>query len=339
MRAVLLHGPYDIRVEDVDKPSPSRGEVVIRVKAAGICGTDLHSYRGKHPFLRPPRIPGHEFSGYVAEIGEGVTGIEVGERVVVEPLISCGRCDACIRGEYNVCRNLKVLGVHVDGAFAEYVKVPAEKVYRLPKGVSYEDGALIEPLAVAVHVTRRGKIGLGDSIAILGSGPIGLLIAQVARCAGARRIIMTDVLGYRLRLAERLGADVTINAKDEDPVRRILEETNNMGVDVAIEAAGAPPTPAQALRVTKPHGRVVIIGFFEMPSVQLNILDIVAKELHVYGSRVYWHDFATAIELLSEDKIDVRSLVTHKYRLEEAKEAFEVLDKKIGRPIKVLLTL
>ncbi len=339
MKAALLYGPYDIRVENVSMPSVSKNEVLVRVKVAGICGTDLHSYRGKHPFLKPPRILGHEFSGEIFEVGDEVKEFKENEKVIVEPIIPCGKCDMCNLGMYNVCRNLKVLGVHVDGAFAEYVKVPEERLYRLPESLSYEEGALIEPLAVAVHVVRRGGVKIGDEVAILGAGPIGLLIAQVSKCAGASRVFITDILDYRLELAEKLGVDITINAMKEDPVKRILEETNGKGVDIAIEAAGAPSTPAQALKMTKPLGRVVIVGFFETSEIKVNLLDIVAKELHIVGSRLYRNDFDTAINLLSKGKINVTSLISHKLPLEEIKRAFEMLDKKVNNPVKVLLMI
>ncbi|HHC19180.1 MAG TPA: hypothetical protein ENK81_02105 [Euryarchaeota archaeon] len=335
MKAAVIKSPYEVEIVEKGLPEIKEGEALISVKMCGICGSDLHVYRGKHPFVKEPRVPGHEFSGVVAE-GDIYSR---GEAVTVEPLIPCDKCDLCIRGEYNVCRNLKVIGIHVDGAMAEYVKVPEDRIYRLPKGVSFKEGALIEPLAVAVHIVRRAKVSLNDDVLILGAGPIGLLVLQVAKLLGVKRIFITDVVDYRLDLAEKLGADYTINASVDNVEEVVYKATNGLGVDIAIEAAGAPNTPLQAVKLTKPHGRVVIVGFFEEPRVPMDMTEIVAKELEIVGSRVYWHDFKTAIDLVTRRVINVKRIVTHSFPLEDVAKAFEVADKKLYNAVKVLVLI
>jgi len=335
VKAAVIKSPYEVEIVEKGLPEIKEGEALVSVKMCGICGSDLHVYRGKHPFVKEPRVPGHEFSGVVAE-GDIYSR---GEAVTVEPLIPCGKCDLCIRGEYNVCRDLKVIGIHVDGAMAEYVKVPEDRIYRLPKGVSFKEGALIEPLAVAVHIVRRAKVSLNDDVLILGAGPIGLLVLQVAKLLGVKRIFITDVVDYRLDLAEKLGADYTINASVDNVEEVVYKATNGLGVDIAIEVAGAPNTPLQAVKLTKPHGRVVIVGFFEEPRVPMDMTEIVAKELEIVGSRVYWHDFKTAIDLVARRVINVKRIVTHSFPLEDVAKAFEVADKKLYNAVKVLVLI
>ncbi len=333
LRAALITRPYEVKVIERDIPEVKENEVLISVRACGICGSDLHIYRGRHPFVKEPRIPGHEFSGIVVEGDE----YSKGERVTVEPLIPCGKCELCRRGEYNVCRSLKVLGVHVDGAMAEYVKVPKSRVFKLPKSLGFEEGALVEPLAVAVHVVKRAGIKLGDDVFIIGAGPIGLLILQVAKAVGARRIFISDVIDYRLDVAEKLGADYIINPTRDDVIQTIASLTKYRGIDVTIEVAGARDTLYQALKVTRPHGKVVVVGFFEDEIVGVSATDIVAKELYIVGSRVYWHDFPVALELMSTRTIDVKKIITHKLPLSMAKRAFEIADKKEENALKVLV--
>jgi len=330
MRAVVVVGPRRVIVTERRVPEVREGETLVAVRACGICGSDLLIYRGSHPFVKGERVPGHEFSGVVVE------GERRGERVVAEPLIPCGSCDLCRRGEYNVCRRLAVLGVHVDGAMAEYVRVPSQRLYKLPNGVSFEEGALVEPLAVAVHIVKRAEVGLGDSMLILGAGPIGLLTLQVAKVAGAGRIYVSDLLEYRLRIAEEMGAEHVIDASREDVAGEVLSLTGGRGVDVVVEAAGARGTWQQAVRAARPHGRIVVAGF-SGGNAEVRISDVIAKELHIIGSRVYCHDFPTALELLARGVVNIRRLITHRFPLRDAAKAFEVADRRLEGALKVLV--
>ncbi len=322
MKAALLKGPYNIEIIDTERPKLRPGQVLIKVRRCGICGSDLHAYKGKHPDFVIPVIPGHEFSGDVVEIGEGVEKVKIGDRVTVEPLVVCGKCYFCARGEYHRCLDLKVLGAQANGAFAEYIAVDERWVYRLPDTFTYEEGAMVEPLAVAVHAVKRAE-PLGDNVLILGAGTIGLLTLQVARARGAINIIITDIVDWKLDVARRLGATVAVNPEKEDLKDVVMRYTNGLGVDVAFEAVGSPITLSQALELTRKGGNVVVIGVFEEPEVKLNIMNVVNKELNVYGSLVYNWDFERAINLIRTRRVDVRSLVSDVIKLEEIKKGFE----------------
>ncbi|RLE79903.1 MAG: alcohol dehydrogenase, partial [Thermoprotei archaeon] len=236
MKAAVLKGPYDINVTDTERPEIGDDQVLIRVKRCGICGSDIHAYKGKHPDFIIPIIPGHEFSGVIEEVGSSVKRVKEGDRVVVEPLKVCGKCYYCRRGAYNKCTNLKVLGAQVNGAFAEYIAVDERWVYRLPDNVSFEEGAMVEPLAVAVHAVKRAN-HIGNNVLVLGSGTIGLLLAQVLKIYGASEVIVTDIKDWKLNLAKEFGA-ITVNPLKDDLKEAIDRVTGGIGVDSSFEAVG-----------------------------------------------------------------------------------------------------
>jgi len=242
MKAAVWYGENDIRIEQREKPSTKEGEVLIKVEAVGICGTDLMIYQGKFPRSRPPLIPGHEFAGEIVATKNVPSNLKVGDRVVVNPLIFCGRCVACRMGFPNVCQKLGLIGVDIDGSFAEFVKASWEKVHRIPSDFSWETAALIEPVAVAVHAVKSSACKIGDSVAVLGAGPIGMLIAMVARTAEASQVILTEVLKYRLGLAEKLGF-CAVDSSGNDVVEKIYKMTKGKGADVVFDTAAAPQQP------------------------------------------------------------------------------------------------
>ncbi len=342
LRAIVYDGPGKLVVRDVPKPQVGTDYLLIRVKAAGICGSDLELARGLRPDVKPPRIPGHEISGEVAEVGSQVTRFKVGDRVVVEPIISCGTCRNCIVGRYNICKELKFMGVHTDGAFAEFLAVPEYRVYRIPGDLPYDAAAILEPTAVGVHIVSRAEISIGDNIVILGAGPIGLQIAQVAKKRGAGYIIMTDVLDYRLELAKRLAADRVVNVSREDPLEVVKEATDGEGADVVIEAIGRSKTIMQTMDLVRIGGKILIAGLnverfvSDPPTFWMNLS---YKEVTVQSSRSYAAgNWSAAIKLASRGDIDLKALVTHKFPLEEVSRAFKVADKKLENAIKVLFT-
>ncbi len=243
MKAAVWYDKDDIRVEEREMPSPRAGEVLIRVRAAGICGTDLMICQGKFPRSRPPLVAGHEFVGEIVTMNDVPSDLKTGDRVAVNPLISCGRCVACRTGFPHVCEKLRLIGVDVDGAFAEYVSASWEKVYRIPANFSYEIASLTEPTAVAIHVVGRSGLRVGDSAVVLGGGPIGLLIAMMAQIAGASRIIVTEILHDRLRFAQKLAFEV-IDSSKHDVSQKIRTMTEGRGVDVVFDAAGCLKLPA-----------------------------------------------------------------------------------------------
>jgi len=342
MKAIVYEGPGKLAVREVGKPKTGLNDVLIRVKAAGICGSDLEMARGNRPDVTPPRIPGHEVAGEVAQIGSQVRIFQVGDRVVVEPILSCGECRNCRVGRYNVCRELRFVGVHVDGAFAEFLAMPERQVYKIPEGFSHEEAAVLEPTAVGVHVVKRAQILPGDSVVILGAGPIALQIAQVARRRGAGAIVMTDVLDYRLELAKRLVADHVINSGREDPFPLVSQITGGEGADVVIEVVGSSKTIMQTMDLVRVGGRILVVGLSverfvtEPPTFWMRQL---LKEVTVETSRSYGAgDWPAAIRLASRGDINCKALVTHKFPLEDVARAYEVADKKLENSIKVLFT-
>ncbi|MBS7624807.1 NAD(P)-dependent alcohol dehydrogenase [Candidatus Bathyarchaeota archaeon] len=338
MRAAVLYKPFDMRVEEVEPPQIGAKEVLVKVKRVGICGSDVHFYcHGKIGafVVDRPIILGHECSGEVVKVGEDVKGVSVGERVVIEPGFTCGICEHCRSGRYNLCPSVRFYGAPpYNGAFAEYVSAPAENVYPMPENMTYEEGAMIEPLAVGLMAAKRGNISVHDSVAVFGAGPIGLLALQASKSHGAIETYAIDVIEYRLEYASRMGAEFAINASKEDPVRRVMELTNNKGVDVVIEASGSPKALQQALDVVKPGGRVVLVGY-PLTEVPIFIDIILMKELDIRGVHRYANVFPTAIRLVSSGKVDVKSLVTHVFPLERILDGFNVHINKIGNPIKV----
>ncbi|MBO3804084.1 MAG: alcohol dehydrogenase catalytic domain-containing protein [Candidatus Brockarchaeota archaeon] len=342
MKAIVYEGPGRLAVKDFPEPAVGPRDVLIRVRAAGICGSDLEMARGNRPDVAPPRIPGHEVAGEVENVGVQVAKFKAGDRVVVEPILSCGECRNCREGRHNICKRLRFLGVHADGAFAEFMAAPEWRVYKVPEKFSHEEAAVLEPTAVGVHVVRRAKVSPGDFVVIIGAGPIALQVAQVARRAGASQITMTDVLDYRLDLARRLGADLTINPKRGDVLRLVEEATGGEGADVVIEAVGSSRTILQTIDLVRAGGRILIAGLStesfvtEPPTFWMRQL---LKEVTVESSRSYSsNDWETAIRLASRGDVDCKALVSHKFRLEDAKRAYEVADGKLDNSIKVLFT-
>ena len=335
MKAAIWYGGKDIRIEEVPLPKIKDDEVLVKVKAVSICGSDLHAYLGISKRRVPPLVMGHEFSGEVTKLGKKVKNFSEGERVVVEPIISCGTCQLCRQGSNNICQNLQLVGLHVSGAFSEYVSVPAKKCYTLPMAVSFEEASLIEPLAVAVHAVNLASLEKKESICIIGSGAIGLMTLQVAREKGVRNIVALDTLEYRLAVARKFGATTTINVTKEDPVQKILADR---GADAVFEAVGHQQTVQQGLGMVKKGGTVIIIGMLEA-TMQLPMLDITVKEIELHGSYGYTSDdFQQALNLISKKKVKVIPLITHLLPLDNIKHGFEILSLAAENVIKVVLT-
>ncbi|MFX1535632.1 MAG: zinc-binding dehydrogenase [Promethearchaeota archaeon] len=327
MKRVLIKNPNEINLEEIPDPSPGFGEIKIKIAYCGICGSDLHAYQGKHPFISLPATPGHEFSGRIVELGEGVKergmGFEVGQRVTCEPSLVCGQCYLCKTGRYNICENLRVMGCQAEGAMAEYLVVPAEKVVPIPEELSLKHAVLVEPLAVAVHAVRKSKMKIGDNVVILGAGTIGLFLLQVAKLAGAKNIVVTDLQENRLALAKDLGATQVINAAKEDPTTILLKEKPFEGWEIVFEAVGHETTMRQALDIVRKGGKVTVVGVFgtETTVIMGNVQD---RETEIIGTLMYlMRDFKDAIDLIASRTVKVESLITSVYKLEQAEKAFK----------------
>lgn len=322
MKAVVYRGKEQIAVEERPVPTPGDGEVVIRVKKAGICGTDMSIVAGLHPRAQPSLVMGHEFVGTIEQVGPSVRDdLKAGDRVVVEPLISCGTCYACRAGFAYVCERLGLYGIDTDGAFADYVKVAADKTFKIPDNLSDDEAALIEPLAVAVHAVRLSALKVGDMACVLGGGPIGLLTALVASQVGLRDLLLVERQTYRIEVARQFGL-ATFDSSQGDVAEEIQRRTGGRGVDVVFEAAGAPATMLVAPRLCCIRGEIVQISMPKVPR-EMDIVGLTFRELTLKGVRVYdAHDFQRAIALASEWSYDLTRVLSDPFSLDDAEAAF-----------------
>ncbi|HIE52047.1 MAG TPA: hypothetical protein EYP85_09835 [Armatimonadetes bacterium] len=345
MKAVLIYGPRDVRVEEIPTPEPGSGEVLIRVRAAGICGSDLHFHRqqASGAWQRRNTAAGHEIAGDVVALGEGVTRVEVGDRVGVEPLIGCGQCPQCAAGQYHRCPQLRHIGGRDwSGGFAEYCKAPQEKVFPLPEPVTYEEAALGDGFAVAIHAMQRVPVP-GRSVIVLGDGAIGQAVMQAARTYGADKVALVGHHDHALQVAQATGADLTVNERDADWQETLQEWTEGQGAEVVFETVGGTaPTLQQALEVARPGGRVGVVGSF-LQSPPFNFSLFLRQEIALVPvwSYALWEgvpEYQIALDLLAQGQFQARPLITHRFPLEGASEAFAAaLNKGQSRAIKVLL--
>ncbi|HWQ80350.1 MAG TPA: alcohol dehydrogenase catalytic domain-containing protein [Anaerovoracaceae bacterium] len=324
MKAAYYPEKNAIDYVDLAAPRPKKGEALIKVKYAGICGSDLHVYHGAHPTAQFPVIPGHEFVGALAELGEDAcTDIKPGEIVVAQPFSSCGVCEACITGNDNVCRSLSLLGIHRNGCFAEYVAVPAKKMYRLPAGTDLQLAALAEPLAVAVHDVRRSGLKVGQNALIIGGGPIGLFIALVAQMAGAQ-VFISEVSEFRLEFARKMGFQ-TLNPTDQDFDRQVEEITKGKGFDVVFEVSGSKQGIAAMTGLAKIAGTVMVVGMAS-DKHPVDTMSIFLKQLTLSGVRIHSQEaFASAVDILIGGRLNdkLNLLISKTYALKDVKEAYD----------------
>lgn len=321
MKSVQLFGPKDLRLVDIPKPRVSDTDVLIKVKAVGICGTDLHLYTGDLT-PPPPFTPGHEFVGEVAAVGSKVTRFHVGQKVVAEHVIGCGTCIYCKDHKPNVCVSPIIIGVTIPGALAEYVAIPQELVYALPENMSLDEGVLVEPLSIAVYSLKQAAISRGQIVAVIGQGPIGLLLDIVAKSAGAK-VYGFDILQNRLDYAKKhnLVTDV-IDSSDIKAVEQFISESGAGGAHIAFEAVGMEPTMALAIKTTRSTGTIVVLGVFGKP-VMLDMMQAVKRELTIKGSWTSINSFQDTIDLVASGKIPTSTFITHRYPFDQAKKAFE----------------
>jgi len=324
MKAAYYSGNKTFKIEEVTIKSPESSQVTVDVAYCGICGTDLHAYHGKMDArITTHRIIGHEMSGVVSAIGSDVTGIAIGDRVAIRPLSSCGTCPACRAGHNHVCHNLKFLGLDTDGAFQNKWNVPADTVHKLPAAMSLEHAALVEPTAVACHDVTRANIQPGEDVLVIGGGPIGMLVAMVAKHKGAI-VTLSEVSEHRLAMAQKLGFD-TVNPLKENLVDAINKKTANKGADVVFEVSGTQPGVDAMTETVACRGRIVMVAIHaEKP--QVDLFKFFWREFDMLGARLYQaQDFEAAIQLISEGVIDCEAMITDIRELEHIGEAFEAL--------------
>lgn len=327
MKGAVFRAPGNFELEELPDPQVKTTEILIQVKACGICGTDEHIINGTAP-ASPPVVLGHEYAGVVTAVGKGTKKFKIGDRVAVDPNITCGKCEYCLAGKPNLCRNLKALGVNINGGFAEFSVLPAAQAYKLSASVSFEEAVLVEPLACCVHGIELIEIKRGETVFILGGGTIGLLMLQLTRLAGAGRIIVSEPVSFKRRLAKKLGADQVVDpAKDNLPLRL---------AEVAIECAGAPMTVKQSFELVKHGGRILLFGLVSSQAeVSIRPAEIVKRELTVKGSVLNPYTHHRALELISKKQVKVLPLITNRFPLTKIKEAFRThKDKSV---VKVLI--
>lgn len=322
MIAGVYLGKENVQVREWPMPEAAAGEVLVKVCYAGICGTDMMIYAGKHPRVVPPRVLGHEVFGEVVEAkAPADASWKAGARVAVYPLLSCGRCAPCREGHAHVCEKLGLIGIDVDGGFAEYVKARSDQLVAVPDAVNDERAALVEPLSVATHVVRTSGFRSGDTALVIGGGPIGNLIAQVLRASGARAVLLTEVKAFRRRLAERVGI-TTLNPAEANLRDTLVRLTGEPVVDRVYEATGSPAAYRDATQACKVRGEIIFVGLPKAPP-EVDVLSLVFKEIVTTGARVYTHkDFQAAIALLERGTVDVTPLITDRLTLTDAALGF-----------------
>ena len=326
-------------IEFQERPFPDLGphDVQVKVKAVSICGSDLHIFKGKHPAAPLPVPVGHEISGVVDQMGGAVTKLNIGDKVAIEPVIVCKTCHFCRRGQYSLCSQISFQYRVGQGGFTPYFIVSEEWAHRLPGNISYAEGALIEPLSVAVHAVLKSGLGLGDTSAIFGAGAIGLLLLQMIRSTGGGDTFVVDIQNKRLDTAAELGAKEVFNNLTGDTVLKIMEHSGGLGVDYAFEAVGLEMTLVQCLQALKKGGTSLLVGLFEKLEVSLPANIFVQKEIGLIGSQGYCWDFQTALTLLKDGQIDLKRMITHEFSLSQLQDAFNTLMDPQSGAIKVVI--
>lgn len=344
MKAVRFMGPEKLEYGDVPTPVLQGNEVLIRVKAVGICGSDMELYYGEHTYLKRgltkyPLIPGHEWSGQIEEVGSDVVGFEVGDKVTGEVSLGCGKCAMCKIGRFNLCPNRAVIGSYKnrDGAFAEYIKLPYQDVYKVPDTISYEEAAMVEPAATAAYGVVKGKLGYGDTVLVIGDGSIGLLSVQCAKAVGASKVFVVGSWDEKLEIAKQTGADAVMNYKKDDVLAKVNELTNGVGVDVVIECSGNPKTVNQSLQAMKPGGKVILLSLYPASEFMADINLIITKDADVIGSLASPNAFKPTIDLMESGRINVKPLITQKLPLENAQDAINMVADRSVCTIKPIL--
>jgi L-iditol 2-dehydrogenase len=343
MKAAILYKPNDIRIEDKEMPSIGSGDIRLKVRACALCGTDIRIYRGtKTSGIHYPSIIGHEIAGTVEACGNSVEGFGTGDAVSICPVIPCGVCYACKRGMDNICMNRTAIGYEFDGGFQEYVRIPEVAirqgcVFKAPPDLPFEVSALIEPLACCYNGNRRSRIKLGDTVVVMGAGPIGLMHLQLARLAGAEKIIMSDPMGERRKIAMKMGTDICVDPQTESLYDVVMAESRGLGADAVILAIGVPALANEAFRITRKQGSVNLFAGFPgkgESNIESNIIHY--NELNVTGtaSAAPWH-FDEAMKLVTSGKINLEKLISHRFSLNDMDKALQVLMD--GKGIKVVI--
>lgn len=329
MKAAYMDGTFQIIYRDIEKPEPEENEVLVRIEYVGICGSDVHFYENGRIgdfVVDGPFILGHEAAGIVVETGSKVTDLKKGDRVALEPGITCGKCEFCKTGRYNLCPDVKFFATPpYHGVLTEYVAHPSDMCFKLPEKVSTKEGALVEPLAVGLHAAAQGEVELGDSVVILGGGCIGLGTLLACKARGAANVIVVDMLQKRLEYAKKLGANHTVNAKEMNVEKELERLLDGKGADVVIETAGAVKTIQQTPEMAKRGGTIVLVGMAPQDVIAYDFAKIMAKELNIKSVFRYRNLYPVAIAAIADGKIDVGQIATHEFDFNNVKLAFDTV--------------
>lgn len=334
MQAAIISGKNTIKLKEKPIPKIGPNDVLMKVRSVGICGTDLHMYSGGTA-SNTNTVIGHEFSGEIVDVGSHVTNIQIGDRAVAEHVITCHTCFYCLRGRPNLCLKSKVIGIDAPGALAEFIALPSELVYRFPNSISFDEAALIEPLTIALYAASQAGFLVEKRVAVVGQGPIGILLDQVLQSGGAH-VIGIDVLPERLNFAKKQGwVHETLNPKDTAFSLR-LKEMSNVGVDASFEAVGRETTVKLCIDITRRDGDIFLLGIFEKPA-RLDLMRVIKKELNIYGSWTCAFSFPHAIDMVAEKKILLKPLITHIYKFTDVAKAFSDAASYSNKRIKTII--
>ncbi|HSN94325.1 MAG TPA: alcohol dehydrogenase catalytic domain-containing protein [Anaerolineaceae bacterium] len=343
MKSLVYYGPKDLRLEERPVPTPKKGEVLIKIRAVSVCGSDLGAYRLPEVSDRwaPPLVLGHEFAGEVAALGEGVENFKLGQAVTANPILYCGECYYCKRGLINLCTHRHSLGTSIggegqDGAMQEFATIRASALIPLLEGVSYVQGALLEPLAVSLVAARNGDFGDGERVLVIGAGPIGLMILNFLKAAGNKKVFISDLLPSRLEKALQIGADAAISGRS-DVVKVISDLTDGIGVDRVIIAAGAPGVMEDSLKMVRSGGRIVLVALIHH-TAEIDLMPIVARQISILGSYMFTNEMHDVMQMIVDKKLNVDGLVTSTYPLIDGKRVFDRLCGPSCDDVKVILT-
>ena len=339
MKQAVMYAPGKIEFRQVEQPKTQPDEVLIKVERIGVCGSDIHVYHGLHPYTSYPVVQGHEVSGIVADFGKDVTGFQKGDKVVFTPQVTCGTCYPCRHGMEHICDELKVMGFQTDGAAQEYFTVVASKVLKVPESISLDQAAMIEPLAVAVHALGRYGDVKGKAVVVLGAGTIGNLVAQTAKALGAAKVIITDVSDYKIAKARACGIPLAINTREVSLTDVIANEIGSDKADVILECVGVQDTITQAIDNARKGSMIVVVGVFgKKPSVDLGLVQ--DRELTLIGTLMYQKkDYETAIELVSQGKINLDNMITQRFAFDNYLDAYKAIEDAKGEYLKVMIEL
>jgi L-iditol 2-dehydrogenase len=339
MRQQVMTSPGIIEFREVPVPEIGDSQVLVKIEKIGVCGSDIHVYHGKHPFTKYPVTQGHEVSGTVEKFGRGVKGLSIGQKVTIEPQVVCGACYPCRHGKYNLCESLKVMGFQTTGTASHFFTADASKVTPLPDTFTLEEGAMIEPLAVAVHAVRQAGEIVGKDIVVIGAGPIGNLVAQTAKGMGARKVMVTDVSDFRLSLAGRCGADVCVNTAKSDFNQAMTDAFGPDKADVIYDCAGNNTTMGQAIAYARKGSVIILVAVFaSMATVDLAVLN--DKELDLKTTMMYRHeDYVDAIRLVEEKKVNLMPLVSKHFAFRDYLAAYQYIEENREMTMKVIINV